>query len=196
LRLLPLLAGKVSFSLQARIGNGDISGDYPLMSEGETQIDFKHVRLEDIPYFRTATGAGVKGDLQAQGSFHGKGNGTRGEAWLEVKNVELSGVKISGMPLPDASYDLVRGALKVSGGKAVLESFTLQGEGLYVRLKGNFPVTTPLGAAPLNVTLELMPKPDFLEKQKFVFLLLSKYLISPGNYQIPIRGTLAKPVIQ
>jgi len=35
-----------------------------------------------------------------------------------------------------------------------------------------------------------------MEKQKFVFLLLSKYLTSPGAYQIPIRGTLAKPAIQ
>jgi hypothetical protein len=41
-----------------------------------------------------------------------------------------------------------------------------------------------------------MPKPEFLEGQKFVFLLLTKYLTTPGHYQIPVRGTLAKPVIQ
>jgi hypothetical protein len=41
-----------------------------------------------------------------------------------------------------------------------------------------------------------MPKPGFLESQKFVFLLLTKYLTTPGHYQIPVRGTLAKPVIQ
>jgi len=35
-----------------------------------------------------------------------------------------------------------------------------------------------------------------MEKQKYVFLLLAKYLISPGAYQIPIRGTLAKPAFQ
>jgi type II secretion system protein N len=58
------------------------------------------------------------------------------------------------------------------------------------------PVTTPLGDAPLNLTLELMPKPAFLERQKFVFLLLAKYLISPGNYRIPINGTLARPAIE
>jgi type II secretion system protein N len=196
LRLLPLLAGKVSFSYRATIGNGDVRGDFAPMPGGEAHVEISHVRLEDIPFFRTATGAGVKGDLQAQGSFRGKGNSTRGEARLEVKNVELAGVKISEMPLPDALYDTVRGALKVKNGKAVLESFTLQGEGLYVRLKGDFPTITPLGAAPLNLALELMPKSYFLERQKFVFLLLAKYLISPGVYKIPIRGTLAKPAIQ
>lgn len=195
LRLLPLLAGKVSFSFRAAIGKGEVTGDFSPISGGETHVEISHLRLEDIPFFLTATGARVKGDLQVQGSFKGKGNSASGEAQLEVKNVELAEVKIGEMPLPDATYDKLRGALKVSNGKAVLESFTIQGEGLYVRIKGDFPVTTPPGAAPLNLTLELMPKPDFLEKQKFVFLLLTKYLISPGAYQIPIRGTLAKPAI-
>jgi type II secretion system protein N len=196
LRLLPLLAGKVSFSYRAAIGKGDVTGDFSPQSGGEAHVEINHLRLEDIPFFPTATGTKVKGDLQAQADFQGRGMGVSGAARMEVKGAEITGVKIGEMPLPDATYDLVRGALKVVMGKAVLESFTFQGEGLYVRLKGDFPVTTPLGAAPLNLTLELMPKPDFLEKQKFVFLLLAKYLISPGAYQIPIRGTLAKPVIQ
>jgi type II secretion system protein N len=195
LRLLPLLTGKVSFSLRAVIGSGDISGDFAPMSGGEARVEISHLRLEDIPFFPTATGARVKGDLQAQGNFMGKGDSTRGEARLEVKRMELAGMKIGELPLPDASYDEVRGAFKVNKGKAVLESFTLQGAGLFVRIKGDFPVMTPLGSAPLNLILELMPKPDFLEKQKFVFLLLAKYLNSPGVYHIPIKGTLAKPAI-
>ena len=196
LRLLPLLAGKVSFGYRGGIGGGDIRGNFSPRRGGELDIAISRLRLEDIPFFLTATGTRVKGELSAQASFSGIGNNAAGEAQLEVKSAELAGVKIGDMPLPDAAYDTVRGALKVSGGKAVLESATLQGTGLYARLKGDFPVTTPLDAAPLNLTLELMPKPDFLEKQKFVFLLLAKYLISPGAYQIPIRGTLAKPAIQ
>jgi hypothetical protein len=35
-----------------------------------------------------------------------------------------------------------------------------------------------------------------MDKQKFVFLLLAKYLVSPGNYSIPVRGTLAKPLFE
>jgi type II secretion system protein N len=196
LRMLPLLAGKVSFSYRLGIVGGDIRGNFSPLRGGEMDVAISRLRLEDIPFFLTATGTRVKGNLSARASFRGFGNRAAGEAQLEAKGAELAGVKIGEMPLPDAVYDTVRVALKVSGGNAVLESATLQGAGLYVRLKGDFPVTTPFGAAPLNLTLELMPKPDFLEKQKFVFLLLAKYLISPGAYQIPIRGTLAKPAIQ
>jgi len=196
LRLLPLLTGKVSFAYRAAIGKGDVRGNFSLLRGAGMEVAISHLRLEDIPFIPTATGAQAKGDLQAQGSFRGKGAAARGEARLEVKGMELAGVKIGEMPLPDASYDTVRGALKVAGGKAVLESATLQGEGLFVRLKGDFPVLTPPGAAPLNLTLELMPKPEFMEKQKFVFLFLTKYLDSPGHYQIPVRGTLAKPAVQ
>jgi hypothetical protein len=40
-----------------------------------------------------------------------------------------------------------------------------------------------------------MPKPDFLEKQKLVFMLLAKFMTAPGVYSVPIRGTFLKPAI-
>lgn len=40
-----------------------------------------------------------------------------------------------------------------------------------------------------------MPRPEFLEKQKYIFLLLLKYQTSPGHYQLPVRGTLGKPSV-
>jgi type II secretion system protein N len=196
LRMLPLLTGKLSFNYRAGIGGGEVSGGFSLNRGGEMDFLISHLRLEDIPFFPTAAGTRARGDLKGEGSFRGRGSKAVGEAKLEIRGVELAGVKIGEMPLPDATYDLVRGALKVNGGKAVIESATLQGDGIYVRLKGDFPVTTTIVAAPLKLTLELMPKPDFLEKQKFVFLLLARYLISPGNYRIPVSGTLAHPSIQ
>jgi len=50
-------------------------------------------------------------------------------------------------------------------------------------------------AAQLDLLLEIMPKPEFLEKQKLVFLLLARFMASPGVYRVPIKGTLLKPVI-
>ena len=195
LRLLPLMTGKVSFDYRVDIGAGRISGDFA-PRDGEIHIEASGVRLEDLPFFQTVTGARVKGELRLNGSFKGKGKAPGGELRLEVKGANISGVKISEMPLPDADYTVVQGMLRRKGGAITLESFTLQGEGMYVRLKGDFPLTVPPGIAPLNLTLELMPKAEFLDKQKFVFLLLTKYPVSPGNYQIPIRGTLTKPLIQ
>jgi type II secretion system protein N len=107
----------------------------------------------------------------------------------------MTGLKISGVPLPDADYPEVQGVLRAGSGTITLTSFTLQGEGIYSRIKGDMPLVGTLGAAPLNLTIELMPKPEFLEKQKFVFLLLAKYLATPGHYEIPLRGTLSSPRI-
>lgn len=197
LRLMPLLTGKVSFGYRLDIGAGVVRGTFSPRNGGFV-IEAAGIRLEDIPFFQTVAGASVKGGLRLSGSMNGreKGKEPGGEVRLEVKGANVSGVKIGEIPLPDADYTTVQGMVRRKGGIILLESFTLQGEGLYVRLKGDFPLATPPGSAPLNLAVELMPKPDFLEKQKFVFLLLAKYLVSPGNYLIPIKGTLAKPLIQ
>jgi type II secretion system protein N len=193
LKILPLLVGDLKMAGQARIGNGWIDGVWSRRNGGDIQA--QGVRLEDIPFFPTVTGASAKGIMQIEARLRGQQAATRGEIKLDVKGAELAGVKIGETPLPDASYQQIQGMLRLAGGKAVLESFTLQGEGLYVRLKGDFPITAPLANSPLNLTLELMPKPEFLERQKFVFLLLTKYLTSPGHYEISIKGVLARPAL-
>jgi type II secretion system protein N len=193
LRLLPLLRGMVSLEFSGMIGPGSLSGWYSLTGNHGGAFQINGVRLDSIPFFTTVAEAAVKGELQAGGNFSTVKGALTGEVKLEVKGAALSGIKVGGTPLPDADYRTVQGMLRLAGGKATLESFTLQGENLYVRLKGDMPLIYPLGNAPLNLTMEMMPKAELLEKQKFVFLLLLKYLSSPGHYQIPIKGTLAHP---
>ncbi len=194
--LPPLCLGRVVINYRGEIGKGTIEGDFSPQKRRSFSLRMADVALGDIPFFRTVTEAEVKGALNASAIIQGKEGNYRGELRLWVKGAVLRGIKLSGMPLPDASYETIQGICRVNGGKVSLESFTLQGKGLYVRLKGDMPVASPPGSAPLNMTFELMPKPEFLEGQKFIFILLSKYLSSPGHYQIPIRGTLAKPAIQ
>lgn len=194
--LLPLLTGKVTVVGNAAIGAGRISFAYPLRSGGNGSIEAREVRLEDIPFFRTATGADVKGLLTVDASFAGAGQRTSGELRLEIKDADVRGVKISGIPLPDAAYDTIRGMVRTASGRAALDSFTLQGKEIYIRLKGSIPLVTPPGASRLNLTLELMPQPAFMDRQKLVFALLAKYMVTPGHYQLPVRGTLAKPLLQ
>ena len=111
---------------------------------------------------------------------------------LEVKGAELADLKIGELPLPAVSDETIQGMLRVKDGRGRVESLTFEGSGLYARLSGEVPLSA---SAPLELILELMPKADLLEKQKFVFLLLLKYLDSPGHYRIPVRGTLAKPQV-
>ncbi|GFE57251.1 type II secretion system protein GspN [Geobacter sp. AOG1] len=193
LQLLPLFLGDIKVTGRARIGSGQIDGAWSRRSGGG--LHASGIRLEDIPFFSTVTGAAAKGVMQVDANLRGSQSTRRGEIKLDVKGAELAGIKIGGTPLPDAGYRQIQGMLRLSGNKANLESFSLEGEGLYVRLRGDFPIISPLAKAPLNLTLELMPKPEFLERQKFVFLLLTKYLTSPGRYEIPVKGMLSRPAL-
>ena len=196
LRLLPLLAGRVVIAGKGNIGAGTLHGELELTRTGGVEIDGQGIRLEDIPFFSTVADTRAKGNLWLRGSVRGTGGKAKGNLQLEVKDLDLRGVKISGIPLPDAGYKKLQGMLRIAGGRLTLDSVTLDGEELYVRLSGNLPVGVAPAAAPLNLTVEMMPKPEFMEHQKFVFLLLTKYLTTPGHYQLPIRGTLAKPELQ
>lgn len=193
LRILPLFLGRLVIGCQGTIGKGQITGEYNPTKKGGGKLEITGVRLEDIPFFQTVAGAQVKGELRAKGNIKGKQAAATGELQLSVRDAQLQGVKLGEMPLPDASYKTVQGMLRFGGGKANLESLTFDGDGLYTRLKGDIPLINPISAAPLNLTLELMPRAEFLEKQKFIFLLLLKYQTSPGHYQLPVRGTLGKP---
>ncbi len=195
LELLPLLTGKVAVACSGGIGAGEVKGEVTLGKKPGWDLNCRGVRLEEIPFFKNVAEANVKGEMRLTGKLTpGKGGG-HGEMQLEVKGAEVAGVKVGTMPLPDAAYREVRGALSIDKGRATLKSFTLNGDGIYVRISGDTQLGKPVGASPLNLTMEMMPKPSFLERQKFVFLLLTKYQSSPGAFRIPIRGTLAHPTI-
>lgn len=193
LELLPLLTGKARLAYRCNIGAGEANGELDLGKGKGWSMQCRGVRLEDIPFFSTVAEAKVRGELRLNGGMESNKGAGSGELQLEVRAAEVAGVKIGSMPLPDAAYREVRGALKIDKGRAVLKSFTLNGDGIYVRLSGDTVLGTPVGASPLNLTMEMMPKPSFLERQKFVFLLLTKYQTSPGAFKVPINGTLAHP---
>lgn len=195
LELLPLLAGKAAVACSGGIGTGEVKGEIFLGKSPAWDLKCRGVRLEEIPFFKNVAEASVKGELRLTGQLAPGKDGGQGDMQLEVKGAEVAGVKVGSMPLPDAAYREVRGALKIDKGRAALKSFTLNGDGIYVRISGDTQLAKPLGASPLNLTMEMMPKPAFLERQKFVFLLLTKYQSSPGAFSIPIRGTLAHPSI-
>lgn len=193
--LLPLLTGRAVVSGGAIIGKGHLDVRYALNGKAALNLDADGIALSDIPFFKSALGAKASGNLWSQGTLQRSAKGLNGDLKLEIKRLEFSGVKLGAFPLPDAADLKTRGMVKVSDGKARLESFTLEGDGIYMRLSGDIPTGGNAGVTPLNMSLEIMPKPEFLEKQKLVFMLLAKFMTTPGVYTVPIRGTLLKPVI-
>ncbi len=196
LQLHRLLTGRVAVGASAvQAGGGTVKLEGALTGKRTAGVAADRVQLGEIPFFKTVLGATVGGTLRCEGSAEEGTRGWNGEFRVEINGLEYTGVKMGSFPLPDAAGLQSKGMIRLADGKARLESFTLQGEGVYMRLSGDLPAGSNPVTAPLNLTLEIMPKPDFLERQKLVFLLLAKFMTSPGVYRIPITGTILNPQI-
>lgn len=195
LELLPLLSGKIVLACRARIGHGEGTAEYQPRTGG-LDLRFAGVRLENVPLFRTTGYGDLRGVLAVDGSFSGCGPANRGEVRITVKDADFRGVRIGNVPLPDATFETVRGKYRSAGREGNLESLAFQGEGIYLRIQGRIASSQPPASSPIDLSLDLMPKPEFMERQKLVFLALAQYRTSPGVYRIPIGGTLGKPVIR
>ena len=195
LLLLKLLTGRIVLNSQASLGAGRINLEQGITGRQTVLLNADRLALGEMPFFQTVLGAKVGGSLWSEGLVTRGPKGWNGELKLEISQLEFSGIKLGAFPLPDAGNLNSKGMVRITDGKARLESLTLQGEGVYMRLSGDLPQGVNADAAPLDLVLEIMPKPEFLDKQKLVFLLLAKFMVSPGVYRVPIKGTLLKPEI-
>jgi type II secretion system protein N len=195
LQLLPLLTGRAVIGMTSALGAGRLELQYGINGADALELEADGIQMSDMPFFKTVLAATAGGSLWSEGSLSRKAGMLSGNLKLEVKQLALSGVKLGVFPLPDAANVRCQGVVRVTGGRARLESFTLRGDGIFMRLSGDLPEGADAATAPLNLTLEIMPKPDFMDKQRLVFLMLAKFAASPGVYKVPIRGTLLKPVI-
>ena len=193
--LLRLLTGRIVLSSTATLGAGSLIHEQRITGRQTVQLAADRLALGEMPFFKTVLGARVGGSLWSEGLVTRGPQGWNGELKLEISQLEFSGIRVGAFPLPDAGNLNSKGMIRITNGKARLESLTLQGEGIYMRLSGDLPLGVNADAAPLDLVLEIMPKPEFLEKQKLVFLLLAKFMASPGVYRVPIKGTLLKPEI-
>lgn len=195
LLLLRLLAGRAVLSSSVSLGAGRLNLEYAISGRQSVLVTADRLALGEMPFFKTVLGARAGGSLWSEGRVTSGAQGWNGELKLEISQLEFSGIRMGAFSLPDAVNLNSKGMIRITNGKARLESLTLQGEGIYMRLSGNLPSGVNAEAAPLDLLLEIMPKPEFLDKQKLVFLLLAKFMTSPGVYRVPIRGTLLKPEI-
>lgn len=193
--LLPLVTGRAVVAGELTIGSGHLNTRYALNGKDALDIAAEGISLADIPFFKSVLGAKAAGILWSQGNLLRGAKGLSGDLKLEIKQLEFSGVKLGAFPLPDVTNLKTQGMVKITDGRARLESFTLEGDGVYMRLSGDIPTGANAAVTPLNMSLQIMPKPEFLDKQKLVFMLLGRFMTAPGIYTVPIRGTLLKPLV-
>ena len=193
LQLLPLLTGRVRLSVSGRSGAGSMLGSfsiYPLKKRSGT-IRIAGLELAGIPLLTSKLGGQLRGTARLDLDFTTQQNGLlTGTSKLQITALELKAASIAGMSLPDLTVKEARGLVTTSGPRITVDSLAMQGDGIYLRLTGT---TSVAPNAPLNLSLQLMPTAEFLERQKSIFLLMMLYQTAPGSYTLPISGTLSSP---
>lgn len=196
LRFLPLLSGRVIIAYEGNTARGALAGEIETTGPGRFEINCKEIRLQELPLLRKVSPARITGILSGNGKLLGQGAGANGTVRFSLEELDITGARINGVMLPDAPRQTVQAVLAIGSGVIRAENITMQGDGLYARLRGQILLRGDIAIAPLNLYLELMPKSDFMGRQELIFLAMGKYSDSPGHYLLPIRGTLGRPELQ
>lgn len=170
---------RLTLHFSGDLGGGKIDGRVDLL-KGRDRIDV-HVgeaHLEDVPFFSIIKleGKGVlSGDITLENN--------RGNIRLEIREAALKTGTFGGVTVPLEMFDTARGAFSLGYGMLKVTSFSLEGKGIYARIKG------VIVGGNTNLTMELMPDKSLMASDP-VFSLLESYRVSPGFYSIPINGNL------
>jgi type II secretion system protein N len=176
---LSLFIMRLTLHFSGDIGGGRIDGGVNLFKKKNLiDMDIRNAHIEEIPFF-ALIGLDGKGVLSGELRLE---NG-KGETRLEIKETELNAGTFGGVAVPLQVFDNARGAISISSGMLKVVSFSLEGKGIYARIKGT------ITGGRTDLTMELMPDKTFSENNP-VFSLIESYKVSPGFYSIPINSNL------
>ena len=174
---LKLLTGKPPLDFRGNVGGGRIDGEAGFFKRSSANIRVYKANIEEIPFFAFS---GLEGNGAVSGECRlAKGTG---DIKFVVKDAHLKNGSFGGISVPLDVFHDAKGAMAIEGPTVKIVSFSLEGEGIYARIKGNI-----IGKK-LDVTLELMPDRSF--KESIAFSALGNYRVSPGYFVIPITTTL------
>jgi|Deesub1362A_J573_1020465.scaffolds.fasta_scaffold00013_170 type II secretion system protein N len=174
--LLSLLSMKAVIPFRGNIGGGELKGIATLKRKDyEVNLSINNARISELGLFEYT---GIRGDGILKAELNMKNNS--GVVKFSVNNLQLEDTPFSGVRIPLAMFHTARGAATFKRTLIKVKSFSIEGKGLYARLKGTIQGRT------INVKLELMPE----EPEPLIFALLKKYQVSSRYYVIPIKRVL------
>lgn len=177
LDLSSLFTLKPALCVDGNIAGGRMHGRIGLMG-GSVAMEMTGADIDGLPFLAAA-------GLHGNGTFSGRlalNNGS-GTVRFALIDAHLKPASFGGLTAPLDLFSTGRGALTVAGNTIGVTSFSLEGDGIYARLRGNITGKT------VRMTMELMPAKSFVEKNP-IFTLLALYKDSPGHYSIPITSTV------
>ncbi|MDH7499583.1 MAG: type II secretion system protein GspN, partial [candidate division NC10 bacterium] len=180
-RINPLLLFlmRPNLSFRGVVAGGHIAGEVsqPYMRGARGQIRFDRLSLDGIP-FLAEKGIAGGGVITGEGRL----DDHRGELTFSIQGLHLKNGSSWGAVIPLDLFDRGRGILCMEEEKIRIGSFSLEGDGIFARIKGT------IGGGETDLTIEIMPDAHLLEEGSSRLSLLEKFKVSPGYYVIPIRG--------
>lgn len=177
LDLLSFLKFRPELDFNITLGGGNISGQASLTGK-DIKINAEKIKITGIPFFEQT---GIHGEATLSGNLRLRGG--RGDIIFTAEDLLLKNTSFSGIPIPLELFSMIKGAMTISGDTVEVQSFALEGMGLYARIKGL------IKQKKINMTMELMLDSSF-KTEAFPLWMLEAYKISPGNYVIPLNTTL------
>jgi type II secretion system protein N len=172
LRLNPQL------SLDSHLHGGTVTGTIGLTVKGPVRLKGSDIPVKGLPVLDLI---GLQGEGTLSGYLHLRDGA--GELRLIVDNAQFRNASIGGFFLPLEIFSQIKSLISIKGTAIEVQSFSLQGKGVYARIKGR-----AVGKS-LNLTLELMTDSSF-QSGAVLMALLDQYKVSPGYYVIPFKTSL------
>ena len=179
INLLSLIMLRLPLRFSGSIAGGRIRGESDLL-KGSNHVMFTvdNAEIEKIPAFALMgfTGSGV-----LSGEFKPLDNAS--SIRFAMKDLHFNPAVFGDLSIPLNIFRAGRGTLVIENDKIEIESFSLEGTGVYARIKGQ------ITGKELNVNMELMPDKALVEKVP-AFALIKTFEVSPGHYSIPLRHSI------
>lgn len=180
LRLNPLelFILRASLRFEGNVSGGEITGTAVIKKKGlEASLRIEGAEVSDIAFIKRL-GLLDRGVISGQLIF----KDSTGEAKVSLNNALFKDRTFSGVPLPLHIFSGAKAAFSIKEGLLSITSFSLEGDGIYARLKGE------IRGSAMDLKAELMPQAGF--KEKIYLIPLERYQTSPGYYVIPVKGDL------
>lgn len=166
--------GEPAFIIRGLVGTGTIGGILKLPMKGDFNIN--KADLTAIPYLNRF-GMNINGHLSSDIDL----NNEKVNAVFNIPDLDIQHTAATSIPLL-SSFRRIQGSVRLDGNDITVDSISLEGEKGFARLKGEI----RNGLA--DMILELMPVERNLNTLES--MIIGKYIISPGYYEIPINGPL------
>jgi len=174
-----LLQMKLTASFHGEISGGNMDGEWDLLKGKDGfRMRLDNSNMEGILLF-SILGLSGRGILSAE--YRSKG-GT-GDLRFSMRDAKFEGKSYSGIRIPLDLFHSAKGLIAMKGDVIHVGSLSLEGDGLYARVKGDI-----MGDR-VDLTIELMPDSSFKDKSN-IFSQMKNFQVSPGHYVIPLKSSM------